>query len=88
MVLNSKSEFSRCKIQRLSLDQQTDEEQMDETSDRGEEQMGNCSDRLLRLRDMKDKESKRGIENVKRTISRKNKRNEDQDTRRKKKRKY
>ena len=87
LVLNSKAEFSRCKIQRLSLDQKTDEEQMDKARDRGEEQLGDCSDRLLRLRDMKDKESRRGIEKVKRTSSMKNKQTEDQITRRRKKEK-
>ena len=78
LVLNSKAEFNRCKIQRLSLDQKTDEEQMDKARDRGEEQLGDCSARLLRLRDMKDKESRRGIEKVKRTSSMKNKQTEDQ----------
>jgi hypothetical protein len=88
LVLNSKAEFSRCKIQRLSLDQKTDEEQMDKARDRGEEQLGDCSDRLLRQRDKKDKEKRRGIEKVQRTSSMKNKQTEDQGTRRKKKRKY
>ena len=72
-ILNSKGEFNRCKITRLTLGQE-DEDTTDGggfENEKKESKDEDCSQRLLEMRDKKDKEERAGLGQAECTISQK-----------------
>ena len=95
LVLNSKSEYNRCKITRLSLEQGEDldnfeQEQHSDMAGDGDFAMDkDWTASLLEKRDEKDQDKRRGLGKVEKTSGRKRRENGAADTKRsKKKRKY
>ena len=91
LVLNSKAEFSRCKISRLSLEQVSQDQQFSEASDLGREQeepREEWTDGLLRKRDKLDKVNRSRLGMVKLTGSKKRENKELKTPRRVKRRKF
>ena len=89
LVLNSKSEFSRCKITRLSLEQlDKEKEQEVNGSGLGEELLKDWSRHMLDRRDKVDKDSRQRLGRVSTSESSKRIGAAQEPTRRVKKRKY
>ena len=91
LVLNSKAEFSRCNILRLSLEQVSQDQQFSEASDLGREQEEHreeWTDGLLRKRDKLDRFNRSMLGMVKLSGSKKRENKEPKTPRRVKRRKF